>query len=282
MASDLFEWMEKIVNESIKGHIVKKQRLLFLLPVFFACYSSKGNTNTEDASPVKDVYSDVGSDANRNTGRVANIDSGIDTGSDVVIDTNPVEDEKPTCSDLLPASKYDEIVASMCGTKTQAQCFVDNCQYNDYCPLIIAFSDDAIFRFFNTDYVKCERCNTDPFSICEGVGRCVEYRITELPDLWKVDIWISDKCSFRFGEHASNSAIAVLIDKTSNEIQNITPEVEYIDDSYYCQGDDDCRCLSGSGLPFIGCSNILHASLHIAGDFACDSCICRQNRCVEQ
>jgi hypothetical protein len=221
-------------------------------------------------------------DANSSAGIDVDADSGIDTDSDVVKDTNPAGDRKPPCSALFSVSKYDEIIARICGSKTQEECFTDNCQYDDFCPLIIALSNESVFQFFNTEDIRCEDCNAEPFSICEGIGRCVEYKITELPDRWKVDIWVSDKCSFRFGDHPSDSRIAVFIDKKSNDIEDITPPVEYIDDSKYCQEDDDCRCLSGSGVPFLGCSNILYAPLHYAGYFVYESCICIQNRCVEQ
>jgi len=42
----------------------------------------------------------------------------------------------------------------------------------------------------------------------------------------------------------------------------------------------DCRCLSGSGVEFVGCANELYAPLSFAGEYECELCRCRKNRCI--
>ena len=64
------------------------------------------------------------------------------------------------------------------------------------------------------------------------------------------------------------------------QIERIQPAVDYIEDPSYCQTDADCYCLSGSGVPFIGCSNLLYAPLNWSGYYAGDELwVCIQPVC---
>lgn len=48
-----------------------------------------------------------------------------------------------------------------------------------------------------------------------------------------------------------------------------------------CESNDDCVCLSRSGVPFIGCSNIESGSNAFAGFFECNVCQCVDGYCEQ-
>ena len=56
----------------------------------------------------------------------------------------------------------------------------------------------------------------------------------------------------------------------------------YLEDSTYCETNADCYCLSGSGVPFVGCANAYHARISFAGCYACNECVCIDNTCRQQ
>lgn len=49
----------------------------------------------------------------------------------------------------------------------------------------------------------------------------------------------------------------------------------------YCKNDNDCVCLSGSGVPFVGCGNVTQGAAWFGGSDKCARCVCRENKCVD-
>lgn len=48
-----------------------------------------------------------------------------------------------------------------------------------------------------------------------------------------------------------------------------------------CRTASDCKCLSGSGVQFVGCGNSSIAATWFAGSYECDKCACQNSRCVK-
>ena len=172
------------------------------------------------------------------------------------------------------------VIDLVCGSENQANCISSACPNEVECPLLAALSDQAVFDFVKT-YSECEGCNTPQFPAQLGIGKCIEYRAAEISSGWTVTFSVSENCSFRYG-NPGESQIRVDVNSDDMKIERIQPAVEYIKDPSYCQTDADCYCLSGSGLPFIGCSNLLYAPMNWAGYYAGDNCGCVPNRCTEK
>jgi hypothetical protein len=169
-----------------------------------------------------------------------------------------------------------EISALLCGA---GECPPEVCEEVTKCPIGIALSNRVLFEFIKT-FAACEGCNTPDFPPEKGIGKCVEYEITESPAEWTVIFRVSENCSFRYSE-PSRAEITATIGKSSFGIERLLPAEEYINDPKYCRVDEDCRCLSGSGVMFIGCSNFLYAPLNWSGYYSGDACICGSHRCRE-
>ena len=60
----------------------------------------------------------------------------------------------------------------------------------------------------------------------------------------------------------------------------ILSKFEYLLDKEFCHGDNDCMCISGSGVSFLGCGNNLHGPLSFAGAYQCGNCQCVNNACT--
>lgn len=170
------------------------------------------------------------------------------------------------------------VVNLICGSQTD--CLSNICADTEKCPLSIALSNKAIFDFVKT-YSECEGCNTQDFSPDKGIGKCIEYSILYGLQDWIVKLWVSDNCSFRYGDPTQTS-ISVKINTETLKVESITPALEYIVDQSYCEIDTDCKCLSGSGVRFIGCGNFLHAPFNWSGYYSGDECECKANHCVQK
>ncbi|MBC7251458.1 MAG: hypothetical protein H5T62_14395 [Anaerolineae bacterium] len=105
--------------------------------------------------------------------------------------------------------------------------------------------------------------------------------MTETSKGWGVEFWVSQNCHFRHTE-PDRTRLVVEVSAETLTIDAITPPVEYIQDPMYCQSDGDCLCLSGSGVPFVGCTNYFYAPLHWAGYYSCGDCLCEDNQCVSK
>ena len=130
-------------------------------------------------------------------------------------------------------------------------------------------------------YGDCEGCNPS-YSIGKtSLIGCAEYRIDDnsIKDEWTIAYWVSDACSFRYPDKPSLTRILISINKKTGQISSREPELKYIEDRTYCKNDNDCLCLSGSGVPFIGCVNTFHGPTSFAGSYQCDKCKCINNVC---
>lgn len=168
----------------------------------------------------------------------------------------------------------------VCGT--QKDCFSKICAATAACPLPKALSDRDVFDFVTT-HAECEGCETETFAPEKGIGKCVEYRIADESLVWTVTFWVSEKCKFRYGD-PEQSRIDVVISKETLAIVRINPAAAYIHDPSYCRVDADCRGLSGSGVPLIGCSNFLYAPLNWSGyhAYSNEECACDKHQCKQK
>ncbi len=96
-------------------------------------------------------------------------------------------------------------------------------------------------------------------------------------DIWRVTYRVARSCSFRYGP--SDQPLMVEIDPASGFVWGTVPGLPFVATPDYCETDADCRCLSGSGVEFLGCANYFHAPTHFAGSYECDMCSCVEHRC---
>jgi hypothetical protein len=176
----------------------------------------------------------------------------------------------------LPESQLQTINELFC-PGVNVDCLGQICPPGEPCPLALALNNPDVYNFV-AEYAPCPGCAIEPLPIEQGIQECIQYQVEGQPDLWLVDLWVSERCNFRYAS-PSQSRIQVTIDRSSGQIVAIQPPATYIQDGSYCQSDADCYCLSGSGAPFLGCCNALYAPLHIAGYQNCGKCVCRANRC---
>ena len=106
---------------------------------------------------------------------------------------------------------------------------------------------------------------------------CVLYKIEEGNGIWRVSFWVGKVCSFRYGTSVED--LVVQVSKQGCQVVAFTPKIEYVRDPTYCRTDVDCVCLSGSGMPFIGCRNSFHGPLTMTGSYTCGKCRCVGQRC---
>jgi hypothetical protein len=142
---------------------------------------------------------------------------------------------------------------------------------------VIALSHPAIFDFIDT-YSKCDGCNTPIFSTNIGIGKCIEYEIVEKNFMVEVNFWISKICDFRYGS-PEQVRISILVDGQKWQIIQVNPSLEYIENPSFCVKDEDCKCLSGSGVPLIGSCNYFYAPLSLSGFYEGELCQCVKNKC---
>lgn len=184
-----------------------------------------------------------------------------------------------TRSQELPVER-ETVIELVCGAGNPSDCVSQVCQDENKCPLLTALSDPAVFKFVQT-YSACEGCNTPQFPVELGIDRCVEYRVSGNSSGWTVTFSVSENCSFRYGSPA-DSRITVGLGTNANQIRFINPNRGTISDPLYCEEKADCYSLSGSGVPFVGCSNQLYAPLNASGYYAGQECGCAANRCEPQ
>jgi hypothetical protein len=172
------------------------------------------------------------------------------------------------------------IASLICGSQTG--CLSNICEDANKCPLHIALSNQVLFDFVKT-YSECDECNTKTFNPAHGIGKCIEYKTTETSRNWTVKIWVSENCAFRHSDPTQTN-LSVQINKITLLIEHINPDIAYIEDPSYCSVDSDCYGLSGSGVPLIGCSNIVHAPLNLTGHYENGSgmCECKVNQCKQK
>lgn len=175
-------------------------------------------------------------------------------------------------------SEKDAAVALICGGVPAEKCLERVCADGDACPLLEALSNPVIFDFTKT-YTQCEGCNTPDLPPERGIGKCIEYEVSETAAGWTVVLWVSEHCAFRYGS-PSESRITVAVDAAGQQIESISPREEVLKDPLYCEMDADCRDLSGSGVPFVGCSNAFYAPLHWSGYGPGERCACEDHQCT--
>lgn len=185
-----------------------------------------------------------------------------------------------TTPDASPAETVpsNDVVSLICGT--QRNCLSTLCADAGKCPIKLALSNKAIFDFVKT-YSECEGCNTQAFTPEKGIGKCIEYATTDDLHSWTVTFWVSDQCDFRYAD-PTQASISVEVSKETLTTERMTPAIETITDPLYCKNNSDCRCLAGSGVPFIGCSNFLYAPLNWSGHYAATDCICKAHQCIQK
>jgi hypothetical protein len=185
---------------------------------------------------------------------------------------------KKTVSDnLIPDHPIpqQEILDLVCGSSND--CLQSICPDLDQCPIVIALSQPAIFKFV-AEISTCEGCDTTDFSPINGIGKCIEYHVEDQNSLELVRINVSNHCNFRYAI-PEQVEISVTLDTKDWHIIQIDPDLQYIQNPTYCVQNEDCFCLSGSGVPFIGCSNFFHAPLNWSGYYLGDECGCVDNKC---
>ncbi|NTV24064.1 MAG: TolC family protein, partial [Nanoarchaeota archaeon] len=129
-------------------------------------------------------------------------------------------------------------------------------------------------------YGKCDGCNPSYSQGHANLVGCVEYSIgKDAGGNYIIRYWVSDACSFRYGSSAPQEKIEFAVDSRTGKVLSKHPDLKYIDDPGFCKKDEDCLCKSGSGVPFIGCGNFLHAPAHFAGAYKCEKCICMDGSC---
>jgi hypothetical protein len=189
-----------------------------------------------------------------------------------------METENDTVSSLGELVPPGDVISLVCGP--QADCLFEICGDPEKCPLSIALSNKTVFDFVKT-YSECEGCNTQEFSPDKGIGKCIEYETTDALQSWTIKFWVSENCNFRHSDPTQTS-ISVTVGTKTSTIESITPDIAYIKDPSFCKVNSDCKCLSGSGVPFIGCSNFLYAPLNGSGYFSGDDCVCHANQCRQK
>jgi hypothetical protein len=178
-------------------------------------------------------------------------------------------------NDSYQPVESQQILALLCDSDNI--CIQEQCPDLESCPLIIALSHPVIFDFVK-EYAACDGCNTPDFSPDKGIGKCVEYDVQQIDENREVELWVSANCNFRYGS-PEQTRIKVLLNTEDGTIEKITPQLNFIQNPTYCQQDSDCRCLSGSGVELIGCSNLFHAPLNFAGYYEGEACGCVEGNC---
>ncbi len=177
-------------------------------------------------------------------------------------------------------AEKDAIVNLLCGSEPEASCFSRICKNESKCAIVQALSNEAIFDFVS-EYAGCEGCETPDFPPERGIGKCIEYRADENSVGVIITFWVSENCAFRYS-NPTESQIRVELHPQTFEIENISPAAAYLVDPLYCQVDNDCLLLSGSGIPVIGCSNYFYAPLNRSGYYPDQHCNCIANRCSKK
>jgi hypothetical protein len=184
-----------------------------------------------------------------------------------------------TASTAAPVEE-GSILDLVCGSEPRAECLSKVCDQADNCPVIRALSSQPVFNFVET-YSACLDCSTPDFPPESGVGKCIEYSVSQTSTGWTVIFRVSENCSFRYGTPAE-SWITVILNSNTMQIGSIAPPVEYIADPLYCQVEADCFSLSGSGVQFIGCSNYFYAPLNWSGYLQGNDCGCEAGQCTKK
>jgi hypothetical protein len=137
-------------------------------------------------------------------------------------------------------------------------------------------------------YGSCEGCAIpDTPENRDRIG-CVEYAVKPLAGgEWSAEFWVGDVCNFRYGGESPH--LQVTVDPASQTARLVSPPERYVLDHLYCDRDADCFCLSGSGMPVVGCANYVHGPTHFAGAYRCRSdegppgsqgnCVCVNHQC---
>jgi len=168
-----------------------------------------------------------------------------------------------------------DILGLICGSSTN--CPDSICTDATQCALITALGQPDIFNFV-AEYSKCEGCSTPDFRPENGIGKCIEYEVSTMNSDQEVRFQVSENCNFRYA-NPEQVEVFVLVDTREWRIQQINPGLDYIQEPLYCAEISDCRSLSGSGVPFIGCSNNFYAPLNPSGYYQGEECGCIQNKC---
>jgi len=184
------------------------------------------------------------------------------------------------CSLTTDESMQQDDTADLIDGNMPQILYLTVCPDEDVCPVSTALSNPAIHDFVDT-YAQCKGCNTPDLLPEHGIGKCIEYEVSETVTGWQVVFWVSENCSFRYGSPAE-SRITVALDAAGQQIEDISPREEVLKDPLYCETDTDCRDLSGSGVPFVGCSNVFYAPLHWSGYSPGERCVCENHQCVAQ
>jgi hypothetical protein len=172
------------------------------------------------------------------------------------------------------------VIHMICGAEIEEICLSKLCENTAKCAVIEALSNETVFDFVTT-YAECQDCNTPTFPLERGIGKCVEYQVSQNPTEWTIAFWVSENCSFRYG-NPSDSRIMVKLETETLKIKSIDPPVEYLKDPLYCQAPADCLLLSGSGISVVGCSNYFYAPLNWSGYDPNQNCACIANQCSQK
>ena len=59
-------------------------------------------------------------------------------------------------------------------------------------------------------------------------------------------------------------------------------KLDYLLNRKYCESNNDCMCVSGSGVPFLGCENNLYVPMSFGGAYDCKNCECVNKTCTSK
>ena len=163
--------------------------------------------------------------------------------------------------------------------------------------LDIAKETDVV-KSFLVHYGSCDDCNPKFFKGRDNLIGCVEYNFIdpkkyiftqEFDNPVVIKFRVSEACRFRYPGIPSlessfkfYNGIIVAVDVQKRELLAQHPKnTRLIEDQNYCV--DGCACIAGSGMPFVGCANYVHAPFVSAGgSYMCDSCECVDNVCTKK
>ena len=94
-----------------------------------------------------------------------------------------------------------------------------------------------------------------------------------LPFLYGIGLTASQKILDQSKvERSKKTKFIIPIDETTGRVLEKSPKSEYVKNQEYCESDKDCLCVSGLGVPFLGCINTFYGPSENTGPYQCKKC----------
>lgn len=139
--------------------------------------------------------------------------------------------------------------------------------------LIIAESSREVELFYKLNNGRLKNCIHK-----EVIKPCESDWVTCIEDAWVVQFTVGDICPV---VHDGRLGITFLIDAITGRIVSRFPEVEYFETAGYCLEDFDCLDGPANGSEGAICQNFIFGQLKSDRGDAGLSCICQNNKCIE-